>query len=129
MMRCTLPVTESLVEDEVGQLQATERRLRAVARVYTDGAVRDVDAVAAQAPAQGEEGGRRMAEQAGLARVVFEELHVARPEQRVGFRFARMFAAIKPCVNVERVIVFVIERHLAEEFQVLWGHGAGGLRA
>ena len=34
-----------------------------------------------------------------------------------------MFAVIEASVNIERVIVFVIERHLAEELYVLCGNG------
>ena len=38
-------------------------------------------------------------------------------------RIARMFAVIEASVNIERVIIFVIEGHLAEELYVLCGNG------
>src|ERR671927_362640 len=78
---CGAAVGEGLIEVELGELQAGERAGRVVAGVDADGAVRDVDAVAADAPQEREQGRRRVAEDAGLAVVVLVEVRVARPEE------------------------------------------------
>ena len=51
-MRFLVAVGEGLVEREVRKGQTTERRLVVVARVDTDRAVEDVNAVASYSPAQ-----------------------------------------------------------------------------
>src|ERR1043165_5906482 len=44
-------------------------------------------------------------------------------------RLARVLAVIEASVNIERVVVLVIERHLAEELYVLPGHTLFNLAA
>ena len=107
-------VGEGLIKNQVGQLQTTERRGVGETCVETDGAVRDVDAVPADAPAQRQQGHRRMAEDAGLARVVFEEILIARPEQDLCGCVARVLSLPQAGVDVERVLIFVLERKLTE---------------
>src|SRR5215211_2792854 len=110
-------VGEGLVEVELGQAQAGERAGRVIARVDADGAVRDVDAMAPEAPEQRQQRRRRVAEDAGLAVVVLIKIGVARPEEvaRVGLLWVLL--AVEPGVDVEGVLVLVEERERAEEFE------------
>ena len=119
----SVTVGEGLIKNQVGQLQTTERRGVGKTCVETDGAVRDVDAVPADAPAQREKRHGRVAEDAGLARVVFEEVLIARPEQDLCGRVARVLVVFETGVDVERVLIFVPERKLTEELKVRGWHG------
>src|ERR1051325_6172627 len=65
--------------------------------------------------------GRRVAEDAGLASIVRIEILIARPQGKVLRSLARMFAVIEPCMNIDRVIVFVIDRQPPEKVQMLGG--------
>src|ERR1700704_5095136 len=96
-----------------------------VAGVETDGAVEDINPMAPQPAAQGQKRGRRMAEHARLAAIVFVKLHVSRPEQRLGFALARMFAMVQTRVHIKRIVVLMIERQAAEEIQMLHGYATG----
>jgi len=94
LVRDEVAVGEGLVEGEVGEREAGQGRVVVVARVYADGAVRDVDAVAAEATEERQERRRRVAEDAGLAAIFFVKVQVARPQQLVRVRVARVFAVI-----------------------------------
>ncbi len=72
----SLAVGERLIEREVGQRQARQRRVQVVAGVDADGTVENIDAVPSQTPAQRKERRRRMAEHAGFAVIAFVKLHV-----------------------------------------------------
>src|SRR5437868_1176688 len=108
-MRLDLAVGERLVEHEVRERETSQGRVVVIACVDADGAVRDVDAVAAQAAEEGKKGGRRVAEDAGLTAVMPVKIFVARPEQMASFGLARVLAVVQSGVNVKRVLVFVIE--------------------
>ena len=114
-------VSKNLIQGEVRQRQAGQRRLKVVAGVDADGAVEEINPVTAQPAAPGQERGRRMAKDAGLAIVAFVETFVAGPEQSVRRTLARMFPIFQTGVNVKRVIVFVIERQLPHEFDLIVG--------
>ena len=122
MVCVQVAVSEGLVEREVWKRETGQGRIVVVARVDADGAMRDVDTVATEATEQGQERGRRVAEDAGLAAILFIKLHVARPKKLVRVCIARVLTMIQPGVDVKRVVVLVVERHLAKEFQVLGGH-------
>ena len=117
-------VGEGLVEVELGELEARERAGLVVAGVDADGAVRDVDAVAAEAPAQRQQRRRRVAEDAGLAVVVLVRIRVARPEEVLRASVSRgCLLAVEAGVDVEGVLVLVKERERAEEVEMLGGDG------
>lgn len=116
-----MAVGESLIECEVWKRETGQGRVVVVARINADGAVRDVDAVTPEASEQWQKRGRRVAEDARLAAILFIKVGVARPQQEMRVRFARVFALLQPGVDVESIIVFVIDRHLPEKFQMLKG--------
>ena len=80
VMSGALAVGVCLIEHEVGQGQARQRRLQVVTGVDANRAVEDVDAVMAQAATQGQESCRGVAEDTGLAAIALVEIHVASPE-------------------------------------------------
>src|SRR3712207_9449361 len=65
----------------------------------------------------------RVAEQAGLAVVVAEELLVARPEELARVAVPWVAAAVEAGVDVDGVLVLVVERAAAEEVEVVFGDG------
>src|SRR6185437_12429235 len=68
-----------LVEIEVWEGETTQRGVVVVAGVEADGAVRNINAVATEATAQGQQRRRGVAEDAGFPAVVLVEIHVAHP--------------------------------------------------
>src|SRR6185503_15607019 len=112
-------ISESLIEREVGQRQARERRMQVVSAVNPDGAVKDIDAVPSQTPAQREKRRRRMSEHTGFAVIALVKIHVSCPHQRKRRAIARMFALFESGMNVKGKVVFVIERQLPEEFNLI----------
>src|SRR5207237_9781480 len=87
--------------------------------INADGAVRDVDAVATEATEQREKRRRRVAEDAGLAVIMFIKIRVARPQEVARVRLARVLLAVESGVDVESVFVFMEEREVSEEIEVL----------
>src|SRR5205085_11805269 len=61
---------------------------------------------------------RRVAEDAGLAVVVFVEVGIARPQEVARVRLARVLLAFESGVDVEGVFVLVEEREVSEEVEV-----------
>src|SRR4030095_9088172 len=63
----------------------------------------------------------RMAEETQLAVVPFEKVEVARPHQHIRICLGWGLSRNQPCVNIDRLFVFVIERQASEEFNVFVG--------
>src|SRR5438105_2159574 len=118
-MRRGAAVGECLIQVEVRQRQTGERRLQVVAGVDADGAVEKINPMTAEAAAPGQELRGCVAKDAGLAVVALVEILVARPEQGVGRTLARMFAVFQTRMNIKRVVVFVIQRQLPQELDLL----------
>src|ERR1700730_15165433 len=70
-------IGEGLIQGEVRQRQAGERREMVVARIDANNAVEDVNAMPSQAPAQRQKRRRRVTEHARPAAIVLVKLHIA----------------------------------------------------
>src|ERR1044072_7597887 len=78
--------------------------------------------MAAHSPAQWQQRRRRVTKNAGLAAIIFVELHVAHPEQRLRRRLARVFVDFNTGVYVDSEIVFVVVRQRVQEIEMFRGH-------
>src|ERR1051326_343310 len=112
-------VGEGLVEVKRRKRQAGQGGLQIVAGIDAYGAVENVNAMMAHPPSPRQKRGRRMTEDARLAVIVFEEMHVARPQQSLGLAVAWMLSLLQTGVHVKRIIIFVIQRQLTKKFQLM----------
>ena len=67
--------------------------------------------------------GRRMAEEAELAVISLEEIHISRPHENIGVRLRRVLVRYQPGMDVNRKIVLMIKREGPEEFYVFFWDG------
>src|SRR6266481_7101611 len=119
LMRGAVTISERLIQSKVRQRQTSQRRLKVVAGVDADRAVKEINAVTAQAATPWQKRRRGVAKDTGLAVIAFVEVFVARPKQGLGRTLTRVFSFFQTCMNVNRVIVFVIKRQLPQEVDLM----------
>src|SRR5437867_3248268 len=96
--------------------------MKIVAGVDSNRAVTEIDAVTTEPPAQRQKRRRRVAKNTGLAMVALVKIGVAGPEQSMRRTVARMLSVFQTRVDIEREVVFVIERQRPKESDLIGGN-------